>query len=194
MKVITAYNKQHEQYLESCQRSVRCKHDIQFDWGHGKAWAMNRLLERVDVNGTIVVLDADDTLNWNIIERNIALLDKYDVVYGDVVNFSMDGKEIYHSMPFCPKTFKKKNFIPFSGTVINGWLAKFEPYPDIFHGNDWLWWHLLLQHSSRFHYEPGIVANRRTWTSYKRCNLPVLRKIKRKYYDFKVRQKINEIY
>ena len=49
MKVLTAYNKKHEQFLDDCSAGVPSgwEHITQFDEGRGKAWAMNQMLQGI---------------------------------------------------------------------------------------------------------------------------------------------------
>ena len=201
IRVITPYNKPHEKYLTSCEASViqasyklDVFHDIQYDWGKGQAWAIRRLLSRVNDDDIVCILDADDMAKSKMF-KNIELLKVYDLVYGDVINMDKNGNgNVYEAQPMDLEVFKKKNIIPVSGVVAKGWLLKSEEYPDLFHGKDWLFFHRLLKHSDKFHYEPGVVAIRRTWTSYKRCDIPVYRKFRRLYYNEQVKRLIRKEY
>ena len=201
IRVITPYNKPHEKYFTSCEASViqtsyklDVFHDIQFDWGKGQAWAIRKLLSRVNDNDIVCILDADDMAKSKMF-KNIELLKDYDLVYGDVINMDKNGNgNVYEAQPMDLEVFKKKNIIPVSGVVAKGWLLKSEEYPDLFHGKDWLFFHRLLKHSDKFHYEPGVVAIRRTWTSYKRCDIPVYRKLRRLYYNEQVKRLIRKEY
>ena len=201
IRVITPYNKPHQQFLDSCEVSViqasyklDVRHEIQFDWGKGQAWAIRRLLSRVNDDDIVCILDADDMAKSKMF-KNIELLKDYDLVYGDVINMDKNGNgNVYEAQPMDLEVFKKKNIIPVSGVVAKGWLLKSEEYPDLFHGKDWLFFHRLLKHSDKFHYEPGVVAIRRTWTSYKRCDIPVYRKFRRLYYNEQVKRLIRKEY
>lgn len=202
IRVITAYNGPHEKFLDDCKNSVDwysvirpdLVHEIQFDWGKGQAWAIRKLLSRVNDYDIVCIMDADDMATTKMFS-NIQLLDKYDLVYGDVINVDQQGNRTYYkAQPLDLKIFKKNNIIPVSGVVAKGWLLKREEYPDLFHGKDHLFWWKLLKHSDKFHYEPGVVAIRRTWTSYKRCDIPVYRKLRRLYYEFKLHQLIKKEY
>jgi len=197
VKILTACSIEHKKYLKSCLRSTHnqnCIHYYEIDKRReGKGVLMNRLLESVNDNDIVGVLDADDMAAPNWIER-IGLMKTFDLVYGDTMNIKAnDDGQRYVSRDFDKELFRKINFIPYSGTLIKGWLAKSVEYPNLVHAADWLYWHRLLQHSDSFHYAPGIVSIRRTWTSHRKCNIPVYRKIRRLYRDYKVKQLINEI-
>ena len=82
IRVITAYHKPHEKYLASCLASViqasyklDVFHDIQFDEGLGQAWAIRKLLSRVNDNDIVCILDADDMAKRQMF-RNIELFKK----------------------------------------------------------------------------------------------------------------------
>ena len=193
IKILTACGIKHERYLESCINSVKdmdCEHIYEVA-DDTKAVIMNRLLKRVNNDDIVGVLDADDiaVYNWlNVDFRN------YDLVYGNVLNKNENGTMILREGGvFDKELFKTTNLIPYSGTLLKGWLAKSEPYPDIPHGNDWLWWHRLLKHSDKFLYVPRICAIRRTWTSHKRCDIPVYRKVRRLYREYKVKEMIKQL-
>jgi len=197
--IITPYNDAHSIYLTDCINSVRQNfnedvvHDIQYDEGRGQAWAINKLLSRVNDKDIVGLLDADDMATPNM-SLNVKFLDYYDVVYGDCMNMtSEDGGIIQRSQPMNFELFKKKNIIPASGTLIRGRIAKKGVYPDIFHGKDWHFWWSLTPYTKEFLYVEGITSQRRTWTSYKRCDIPVYRKLKRLYYDHQVK-KLNRKY
>lgn len=196
IKVLTACTEKHLPYLDECKQSVarsRVAHTHIVSVGNeSKATHMNRMLKSVSNDDIVAVMDADDKARPDWLE-NASFLGGFDLVYGDVVNNTHDSHETIFSMPFDKGVFKRKNFIPYSGVILKGWLAKSEPYPEIVHGNDWLWWWRLLQHSDRFLYVPQVFCIRKTWTSHKRCNIPVYRKIRRLYRDYKVKQKINVI-
>lgn len=200
IRILTAYHKPHEKYLDGCIESVKksfngcAVHDVQYDWGRGKAWAMNTMFSRVKEDDIVGFLDADDfarpEMMWNLPEMILS-----DVVYGDVMNCDKNhSHEVFKSQEFDKDAFKERNFIPYSGTLVNGWLLKKVSYPDLYHGNDWNFWWSLTQYTDKFHYTGCTVAKRRTWTSYKRCNIPVYRKIKRLYYQWRVKQENKKYY
>lgn len=195
IKILTACGIKHIDYLKTCLRSTEsmdCEHIYEVA-DESKAAIMNRLLKRVKDTDIVGVLDADDMAvrDWLNAANN---LNKYDLIYGDVINNDKNGAvNRVNGKRFNAEQFKTVNLIPYSGVLLRGWLAKSEPYPDISHGNDWLWWHRLLKHSDKFIYVPRICAVRRTWTSHKRCDIPVYRKVKRLYLEHKVKQLIKEI-
>ncbi len=200
IRIITPYNEPHAKFLSVCHSSVDrsfgtssiAVHEAQFDNWKGQAWAMRKLLERVKDDDIVGILDADDMATPQM-ANNVKLLGEYDLVYGDVMNLDEKGHgKLYEAQPMDLEVFKKRNIIPVSGVVAKGWLLKSEEYPDLFHGKDWLWWWRLLKYSEKFHYEPGVVAVRRTWTSYKRCDIPVYRKLRRLYYNEQVKRLIRK--
>lgn len=196
MKVLTAYNEQHEKFLWECTQSVPdgFEHVIQYDEGRGKAWAMNQMLQGIADDDVIVVCDADDRL-MPIIEDLVWMLDRHDLVYGDVYEEDESGNvKIYRSRSFDINVFKTQNFIPFSGVMMWGWFAKKVTYPDCFPVEDWIWWHRLYQHSQNFGYSNFVHATRRVWTSNVARNIPVYSKIRRLMRNYKAKQVIKSIY
>jgi glycosyltransferase involved in cell wall biosynthesis len=195
MKVLTAYNKQHEQFLQDCSASIPtgAEHLVQFDEGKGKAWAMNQLLKRVDDNDIVVFCDADDMLMP--LQESKFLLLRYDLVYGNAYEMDQLGNvTLRRSQPFDLELFKKQNFIPYSGVMTWGWLAKKVAYPDYFPVEDWIWWHQLYQHSGKFGYSGCVHSKRRVWTSNVARNVPVYSKITRLIRNYKAKQIIKSIY
>ena len=182
MKVLTAFDHRHIKYLHTCINSTGCTHLIRFDEGKGKAYAMNDLLKQVHDNDWVAVLDADDIALPAMFDKTDA-----DVIYGDYIELETGKKVI--SKPFDFDGFKEQNFIPYSGTLIRGKFAKTQ-YPDIWHGNDWLWWWRMIHAGAKFEYLPGARSIRRIRTSYKRCRIPVYRKWKRLQNDKKVKKQI----
>jgi len=199
IKILTVYNDAHEKYLDTCISSVQnvfgteAEHLIQYDWGKGQAWAVNQLLYGILDCDIIGFLDADD-MACSAMKENVKHIGEYYVVYGDVRNyFNENSYSTYISQPMDFELFKKRNIIPVSGTLVFGEIAKLGVYANIFHGKDWHFWWSLVPHTKRFLYVPGVVAERRTWTSYKKCDIPVYRKLRRLYYNNKVK-KLNSKY
>lgn len=197
IRVLTAYNDRHAKYIEGCRQSVKavfddCVHHVQYDNNKGKAWAMNQMLTCVEDDDVVIVLDADDTL-FGDVALAVASMREHDVIYGNVFEQRGLMVSLRESREFDYSLFKKKNFIPYSGTLVSGWIARRVKYPDIYHGNDWLWWHRIYQISDRFKYSGLIHCTRSIGTSYKDCKIPVYRKLKRLYYERQVKKLINEL-
>ena len=192
IKILTACGNYHKPYLKSCSDSLK---NIRFDHRHFVAVGdypkhvhMDELSKHVSDNDIVIVLDADDLI-INDIDESLRAMNGNDLVYRDVINENEDGsRETYVSQPFDMEDFRRINFIPYSGTMIKGWLFKKEVYPDLFHGNDWNFWWKLLQHTDKFKYVSGAIVKRRAWTSYKRCDIPVYRKLRRLYYQYQVKK------
>lgn len=198
LRILTCCGIKHEKYLDSCKDSVKqIPHPHEHLVATGdetKAVLMNRLLKQVNDDDIVIVLDADDVFIGNP-SKSIRKLDTRDLVYRDVVNMDEDGSEVYvKSRPFDKELFKKKNFIPYSGVAMKGWLAKSEPYPDLVHGNDWNFWWSLRQHSTDWTYVQGTFVRRRTWTSHKRCDIPVYRKLRRLWREYLVKKENSKYY
>lgn len=197
IKVLTACGIKHEQYLDSCRDSVKMlgkgvEHIVKFG-DSPKHVLMNQALKEVNDEDIVIFLDADDYLNWGV-EDSVEALEKYDLVYRDVENRDQHGEiKTYVSQPFDYDTFKKKNFIPFSGVMAKGWLVTKEDYPDNFPTEDWTYWHKLYKHSQRFGYVEGAFVTRRTWTSHVLRGIPIYSKIRRILRNRKAR-KINSQY
>lgn len=198
LKILTACSAEHEQYLQSCKDSVaslKWQHEHLVSIGDSpKHVHMNRLLKEVNNDDIVLMLDADDLIIGDINE-SLRAIKHSDLVYRDVLNENEDGSlETYHSQPFDMEVFRHINFIPYSGTMLKGWLAKKADYPDLFHGNDWNYWWALLQYSDKFYHLKGTFVKRRAWTSYKRCDIPVYRKLRRLYYQRQVKKQNEIIY
>jgi len=197
IKVLTACGLKHEKYLDSCKESVAANsvpHEHLVAIGDSmKGTMMNRLLKEVDDNDIVCLLDADDLADPNWLD-NAKYLDHYDLIYGDTWNINKDGSgERYVSKEFNWEEFQHKNFIPYSGVMLVGWLAKEVPYPNLVHAADWYYWHQLLQHSVHFGYIDKVFTTRRMWTGYRRSNIPVYRKLRRLYREYKVKKLIKAI-
>ena len=199
IKILTACGLKHTEYLSECIQSTMnfAEHLYEIDnKQEGKAAIMDRLLRKVGNYDIVGVLDADDIATPEMFsEHRLNLLNRYDVVYGDIQNVDEQGnKSLHPGRPFDRSQLYRINIIPFSGVLINGWLAKLERYPIQKHVGDWLYWNALLKHSVKFRYEPGIVSIRKTWTSYYGgSKIPVYRKVKRLLRDHNARQIIKKI-
>ena len=196
IKILTAVGLKHTEFISDCVKSTIdfAEHLYEIDHkGEGKAAIMDRLLRKVNKYDIVGMLDADDMATPEMFSQHrIDLLNRYDVVYGDLHNVDENGTvTVYSGQPFNRRELYRQNIIPFSGVLMNGWLAKREKYPTQRHVGDWLYWNSLIKHSVKFRYEPGIVAQRRTYTSYYGGGVPGLRKVKRLLRDYKARQIIH---
>jgi len=196
IKVLTACGNRHKEFIDSCLSSTNnmdCVHILSIDeFDEGKGVVMNRMLSGVKDDDIVALLDADDTACEGWLD-NVKYLKDYDLVYGNTLNYSPTTRELYRSRDFDKELFLKYNFIPYSGVIMKGWLAKQAPYPNIVHGADYYWWHLLLQYSDKFKYVDKIFCTRRTHTSYRSCNIPVYRKLRRLYREYKLHKMIDSI-
>ena len=200
--VLTAYGDKHKDLLDRCKKSLPDDviHSTQFDWGNGKAWAMNNLIKNLNDDDIVFLIDADDMAypEWFEADR-LALLKDYDLVYGDCLNATaitdqdVFGKYFW-SRPFWTELLKRENYIPYSTVIVKGWLLKKVGYDDTPHVGDWMTWHKMLQHTNKFVYYPGVCCIRDTSTSYFDTGNKYVVWLKRKIRNYFAKRNIKKIW
>lgn len=201
LKIITVSSPDHIKFIDSCKYKVKnaadyanidYEHLIKIDYlKEGQSVFRNILLKQINDNDIICFMDADDYPS-HFLFKNIKYLQTYDIIYG---NYKfIESQEIIKSNIFNKELFLKKNFIPFSGSLVRGNVAKQAIFNNIKHGNDWHYWHQLVVKGFKFKYINEIFSHRRELTSYKRSNIPVYRKLRRLYRNYKVKQMIKQLW
>ena len=203
--VITICSPAHEKFLKQLVAQVQlCSAMTAFDVSHkvlhdenwqGQSMFRNQLIQNSN-SDLIAFMDADDLPETNWLTKMVPemFFHGYDVVYCDYRMEYKDGsKKNIYTQPFDEARFRKVNFIPFSGSIIRTKIAQQCEFPDQPHGNDWLFWWCVYKCTKRFGYVSGLYVTRREWSSYKRSNVPVYRKLRRLWRDWKVRNQIKRV-
>lgn len=195
--VVTAYGDKHRYLLDRCKASLPTGiiHDTQFDWWNGKAWAMNKILHRLNDTDIVFMLDADDVASedWFSQDR-LRLLNEFDLIYGDCYLTDGFNKTMFKSRPFDVELLKCENYIPYSTVITKGWVLKKVGYDETEHVGDWLTWHKILQFTDKFVYCPGICCVRDVSTSYFDTGNKYSVWLKRKIRNYYAKRKIKEIW
>lgn len=191
MIVLTACSNEHKPYLWQLRHMLKrmgVEHRVYVDeQRRGKPYCMNMLLNDLHKGEVIGFMDADDmpAEGWVTIEEKVRY-EKNKIYYGDWQ--AVENARYYRMQKWDWDSYKRSNYIPFSGVVMRS--DNLVEYPDIWHGNDWLFWWRLILNGHQPEYTGRLHAYRRTTTGYKRNNIPVYRKLKRLYYEKKIKKAI----
>ena len=188
--IVTACALDHVKYLPDCNNSVMTlmkmlPFDVDYtvkidEFGRGSAHIINEVISRVGNDDMFMILDADDFMLPNIVNL-FHYIEDYDVVYGDRI--SIGKKTVVERAPeFNRKLLRKQNIIPGGCTLMRGSVLR--KWPDIPHGQDWVFWRSI---NARFKHVPVMVWVRRSDTSTKASKIPVYRKLRRLYRNYKLR-------
>lgn len=192
LKALSVYGISHVDLVNRCDNSVPSNVQFisKFDYGKGKAHALNLLIADLNDDDICFLIDADDEATPLMFERT-ELMKDYEVVYGD----SLNGDVVYKSKPFDIELLKKENYIPYSSVMIRGSVLKNNPYPtEVSYAADWLYWNRLAKNGYKFHYEPSVVVMRDVSSSMFLSKIPVYRKLKRLYMVRCGRKEINKLW
>jgi len=201
IKVFTVCSQDHLQYLHDCEWSVSLQcaigyhHEVKIDKGNGGNYYRNQFLESINNNNIIGILDADDTARGVWLSESLKhIASGYDVVYCDYnLAYKNGNAKRYYGKEFDRELLKKVNFIPHSGVVIKGHIAKQARYSDLKFATDWHYLNQLAEITDKFKHINEPLIWRRDWTSFKKKGLgkvPIIRKIRRKYYNNIARKEI----
>ena len=155
-----------------------------------KSETLNNAMWSIETN-YIAFLDADDYYVPSPFSH--AVLGEYDIIYFDCIFiYQNNTRRYFKSKPFDRELLRKENYIPFSTIIVKTEIAKKFPIGNGYkgYGEDWVWLNQLAQAGYKFGYVPfPTVYKRQGWTShFGTTNIPVVRKLIRKYRTKKVRE------
>ena len=164
-----------------------------------KSETLNNAMWSIETN-YIAFLDADDYYVPYPFYNNIffTVNGEYDIIYSDCIFiYQNNTRRYFKAKPFDRELLKKENYIPFSTIIVKTEIAKKFPIGNGYkgYGEDWVWLNQLAQAGYKFGYVPfPTVYKRQGWTShFGTTNIPVVRKLIRKYRTKKVKEIINAL-
>lgn len=151
----------------------------------------NKLLDWIKDEDYVAFMDSDDYPLKPWAKEIYSCLKYHDVVYGDYIEHET-GK-IHKSRVFDYELFLKQDFIPFSTVAMRGYIANKIRFKPIQKAEDWVFLHETYKITKDFFYLAEPLVVRRTKTSINRSYIPIYRKLKRLYKDYKARQIIKSL-
>lgn len=206
IKVITAYHPKHQKYLPGLRKSLFCYNNTEFDFNCSISFEKNGIdvrnkgIKKASDDDILFFLDADDMplpycLDFGeVIMKNTGC----DILYGNQFILQKNGViRLSPKKDFHMDDQKKDGVIHGSGAFVRAHIAKQCYFPKASYGADWYFLTMCSMLTNKIIHSNDVFIIYREWTGrrlFRRINIPIVRKVIRKYCQKKMRRRIgNEI-